>query len=78
MRKKEMKLIVTFYTTSEAMEMEQACRERGAPGRLVPVPKAISAGCGLAWCAGLECREALQAVMQEVGIRKESMQECMV
>ena len=54
LRKKAMKLIVTFHTTADAMAMESACRERKVPGRLIPVPRSISAGCGLSWCAELE------------------------
>ena len=49
MRKKELKLVLTFHTTADAMAMEKACKEQNAPGRLIPVPRAISAGCGLAW-----------------------------
>ena len=29
MRKKELKLVVTFHTTADAMAMEKACKERG-------------------------------------------------
>ena len=45
------KLIVTFPTTMAAIAMESACAEVGAPGRLIPVPTKISAGCGMCWCA---------------------------
>ena len=51
MRKKELKLVVTFHTTADAMAMEKACKEQNVPGRIIPVPRTISAGCGLAWCA---------------------------
>ena len=51
MIKKTEKLVITFYTTTDAMAMERLCKETGADGRLIPVPRAISAGCGLAWCA---------------------------
>ena len=52
MRKKELKLVVTFHTTADAMAMEKACKENNTPGRIIPVPRAISAGCGLSspWC----------------------------
>ena len=66
MRKKELKLVVTFHTTADAMAMEKACKEHGAPGRLIPVPRMISAGCGLAWCAALDEREALKSVIKNV------------
>lgn len=77
MRKKELKLIVTFHTTADAMAMEKACKDSGAPGRLIPVPRAISAGCGLSWCAALEDREEIRSVMKAAGIEEE-LHECMV
>ena len=49
MRKKTLKLVVAFHTTSEAMAMEKECEKQGVPGRLIPLPTEISAGCGLAW-----------------------------
>ena len=45
MRKKELKLVVTFHTTADAMAMEKACKAEEVPGRLIPVPRVISAGC---------------------------------
>lgn len=78
MRAKELKLVVTFHTTSEAMAMEKACKTHGAPGRLIPVPRTISAGCGLAWCTGIEERENIKEVLHKVGIKEEDMHECMV
>ena len=78
MRKKELKLVVTFHTTADAMAMEKICKERKVPGRIIPVPRAISAGCGLAWCAQLSEREEIEAVMRETGIEQEDMHECMV
>lgn len=78
MRQKELKLVITFHTTADAMAMEKACKEKNSPGRLIPVPRAISAGCGLAWCAELENRELLLEVMQAVGIENEEIHECMV
>ena len=34
MRKKELKLVVTFHTTADAMAMEKACKENNTPGRI--------------------------------------------
>ena len=44
MRAKELKLIITFHTTADAMGMEKACKEANAPGRLIPVPRVILLG----------------------------------
>lgn len=55
--------IVTFPTTSGAMAMERACRAEGAPGRLIPVPRSVTAGCGMCWMAPADSREALEALV---------------
>lgn len=48
MRRKYLQLVVTFATTTAAMEMEQRAEKAEISGRLIPLPSAISAGCGLA------------------------------
>ena len=78
MRKKELKLVVTFHTTADAMAMEKACKEYQVPGRIIPVPRAISAGCGLSWCAALDDREQIVSMMRRAGIEEDAMHECMV
>ena len=78
MKKKELKLVVTFHTTADAMAMEKACKEQEIPGRIIPVPRAISAGCGLSWCAELSDREQIVAMMKKTGIEGEEIHECMV
>ena len=78
MRKKELKLIVTFHTTADAMAMEKACKGENAPGRLIPVPRIISSGCGLAWCADVSDKDLLVGVLQKVGLKEEEIHECMV
>ena len=62
MRAKEERFIVTFATTTGAMAMERACRAEGLPGRLIPVPRSITAGCGMCWAAPPSAREALEAL----------------
>lgn len=78
MRAKELKLIITFHTTADAMAMEKACKEANAPGRLIPVPRLISSGCGLSWCADLSEKELLLEVIRKVGLKEEDIHECMV
>jgi len=78
MRKKVMKLVVTFHTTSDAMAMEKVCKERNVPGRLIPVPRAISAGCGLSWCAPPTRRTTLEKLLQEQDLDPEGIYECII
>ena len=65
MRAKEEKCIVTFRTTTGAMAMEEACKAAGVPGRLIPVPRTITAGCGMCWAAPKEAREAVEELVME-------------
>ncbi len=58
-RQKQEKLIVTFASTAAALQTESCCRKQQLVGRLIPVPREIAAGCGLAWCTLPEHQEAL-------------------
>ena len=78
MRKKERKLVVTFHTTADAMAMESYCRKQNVPGRLIPVPRAISAGCGLAWCTDPEEKESLSEAVRQAGIQEEAIHEVLI
>jgi hypothetical protein len=49
MRAKKLYYVITFHTTADAMAMEHFCETNNIRGRLIPVPREISAGCGLAW-----------------------------
>lgn len=49
MRIKKPYILLTFHTTTDAMATEKACAQQNIPGRLIPLPTEISAGCGLAW-----------------------------
>lgn len=49
MRIKRPYIVLSFHTTLEAMEWEKHCLASRIPGRLIPLPREISAGCGLAW-----------------------------
>lgn len=48
-REKKLFVVLTFPTTTAAMAMEQYCLQNAIPGRHIPVPGQISAGCGIAW-----------------------------
>lgn len=65
MRERTEKCVATFRTTTGAMAMERACKEAGLPGRLIPAPRAITAGCGMCWAAPAEVREALEELVMK-------------
>lgn len=65
MRLKEEKCVVTFRTAAAAMEMERICKAEEIPGRLIPVPRAITAGCGMCWAAPPSAQEQLEELVME-------------
>ena len=69
MRQKENKVTVTFHTTAEA----KACLNGGIPGRLIPVPRQISSGCGLAYCAAAELEEMVLKYMKQNDMHYEAV-----
>ena len=78
MRQKHDRLVIGFHTTHDAMAFEEACLKSGAEGRLIPLPKEISAGCGLAWSAPLGAEDDLKRVLSEAGIEPQVMKVCFI
>lgn len=64
-REKKLALIISFDNTTEAMAVEKYCKENNLPGRIIPVPREITAGCGLAWKALPEEEEILLKAFEE-------------
>lgn len=75
LRKKEPKIIVTFHTTADAIAMERICKLEEIPGRMIPVPRELSAGCGLAYCAPAAVRERLEELLKQAHLDWEQMEE---
>lgn len=78
MRQKQDRILVTFGATSEAMATEKACHEEGLPGRLIPIPREISAGCGFVWCAPPKQEEPIRELMEQRKIEYEKILRMMV
>ena len=51
-----MEYLVTFYTHYGAMRFHKQCKREGAVSRLLPVPRALSASCGV--CVRVEADAA--------------------
>ena len=73
MRQKKPTLIITFATTTQAMAMEKFCQTQSLPGRLIPVPREITAGCGLSWKADPADRDALEAALTQHDMKWQEM-----
>ena len=64
-----MKTVLSFATTSDAMACESECKEEGMPGRIIPTPSSVSAGCGLSWAAPILYKEELLVFCRERKLR---------
>ena len=73
MRAKKPTLVITFKTTTQAMAVEKFCQSNNLPGRIIPVPREITAGCGLSWKAAPDDREALEMGLTESGLGWQEM-----
>lgn len=74
MRQKKEALVVTFAATTDAMAMERYCLAHELPGRLIPIPREIHAGCGLAWKTLPEEKEHFTQALEAAGIRWQAME----
>lgn len=75
MAQKELYAVVTFHTTTGAMQMETVAKANGAAGRLIPVPRVISAGCGLSWREPIENREKIEKLIADNNIDMDAIYE---
>lgn len=74
--------IVSFETNTDAIMMKVCASRYGLPGRIIPIPHSMSAGCGMAWAVPEECegiiREAIKthqipitgSAVMEYGLRE--------
>lgn len=65
MRKRELRLVISFHTTAEAIAAERLCRQAGLEGKLISVPRQLTSDCGLAWSAPAELRETVEALLSQ-------------
>ena len=77
-RVKTLKAVYTFRATTEAMKLEQCAREHEIPGRLIPVPRQISAGCGMAWAAPAEAKTRTDEQIRLWGVEVEGFYELLL
>lgn len=58
-------LIVTFETEYDALHFSNLCKQAKLEGRLMPIPRKLSAGCGISWRAEPELESAIQVLIQQ-------------
>ena len=67
-REKVPTLIISFKTTTNAIAAEKFFLENELPGRIIPLPREVSSGCGLSWKAKPEEEELLVSALNENGL----------
>lgn len=65
LREKTLHAVVAFDTMSDAMAFETASKQYGIPGRVIPVPSEIDAGCGMSWSVPIAQRVELEGCIAQ-------------
>ncbi|MDO4788526.1 MAG: DUF3343 domain-containing protein [Johnsonella sp.] len=78
LREKSMKLVVLFHTTTEAMAADRYFTQNAVPGRLIPVPSEISAGCGMCWSVPAESGMLVEEAIKKAGLSFEKTYELLL
>ena len=63
---------------SAAMAAEKACEQAGLPGRIIPVPREITADCGLGWRTAPENREKTEALFKSLSLETDGYHICLL
>ena len=75
MREKKKYMVLSFHSTTEAISFEKQCIQDHIPGRLIPIPREITAGCGLAWRIPVDEFPSCQQMIQERQMRYQGITE---
>ncbi len=65
LRREGLRLVLTFYTTADAIATERLCKEKNIAGRLIPVPRELTSDCGMAWSMAPEDRNLLEEALKK-------------
>ena len=60
--------VATFHTTQEGMRAARMLQEHGVAARLVPVPRWLSADCGIALAFSPADEPRVRAILADAGI----------
>lgn len=78
MKEKQDCIVVTFYTTAEAMATKKLCKKKKIQGKLISAPRSLSADCGIAWRSELPLKETIENALREEKIEYAGLHEIMI
>ncbi|MGI5824361.1 MAG: DUF3343 domain-containing protein [Bacillota bacterium] len=65
-------IIITFHTTYDTMNLNDHFNKAAIKGRLIPVPRSLSASCGIAWQGDTADEEIIKAQINKDKLEIES------
>ncbi|HOO55319.1 MAG TPA: DUF3343 domain-containing protein [bacterium] len=60
--------VITFHSTSHAIQAERICKKRGIRIKLVPVPRDVSSDCGICIRFGRKDKEIILEALNEQNV----------
>lgn len=60
-----MHLYISFHTSAEAMATEKVAILNNIKGKLVPLPRRISASCGMAYETDISSKDLIKRILEE-------------
>lgn len=78
MIEKKLCLVISFNKTIDAMAFEEYCLKNSVSGRLIPLPKEISAGCGLAWKCDVDNQKEIEKALSNLSIKCDKMTKLII
>ncbi|WP_459129069.1 DUF3343 domain-containing protein [Guggenheimella bovis] len=61
-------VLVSFDTSFDALLLEKACKKHSVEGKLIPVPREVSSGCGMAWVSDDSLKEKVLELIERYEI----------
>ena len=75
MLNKKRSLIVTYFTSTEAIATEKICNKAGIGGRIITTPRHITADCGMSFSIGIEQKDKLIELLKKERIKYDKIIE---
>ncbi len=67
------RIVIGFDTTTNAMALEICAKKYNIPGKLIPIPNEMSAGCGLAWKTDSSNEEEVLSYLKKYNLHWEKL-----
>ena len=66
-------LVITFHTNYDTMNLQTHFKKAGIDGRLIPVPRTLSASCGMAWAGNPEDEDIIRSQIKADNLEIDSI-----